>query len=254
MIEHFAHGPLTLSIAFLVSMTGSALGLLLCRHARLHSSGRRAAWLVVAAFAIGGTGIWVMHFVAMLGFSVDDAVIRYDPALTAASAAIAIAVVACGLLIIALGRYSTWKMLIAGLLTGGGIAAMHYTGMAAVESTVELHHEAVYVAAAIAIAVGAATTALWLALSLRRTAAMWPAAAVMAVAVNAMHYTAMLGVGVGGTVSSSVEGAHAVDLIFPMAVVTAIVLLLLIQTVVMAPTAEELRTDERLAALEARHR
>ena len=47
-------------------------------------------WLSLAAVAIGGTGIWTMHFVAMLGFSVVGTPIRYDVGLTAASALIAV--------------------------------------------------------------------------------------------------------------------------------------------------------------------
>ncbi|WP_051393025.1 MHYT domain-containing protein [Glycomyces arizonensis] len=251
MIDHFSYGYLTLPIAFLVSMTGSALGLLLARHARRQATGgRRVLWLFLAAFALGGTGIWVMHFVAMLGFTITDAELRYDPGLTVLSALLAVAVVACGLLIIGLGRYSTVKLLAAGLFTGVGIAAMHYTGMAAINSNVELRNETGFVAAAVAIAVGAATVSLWLAWRLERTSSMWLAAAVMALAVNLLHYTAMMGVRTTGTTSEPLHGAHSIDMIFPMATLTAIVLLFLIFTVVTVPTPEELRTEQRLAAIE----
>ncbi|MFC6471435.1 MHYT domain-containing protein [Glycomyces mayteni] len=199
MIEHFSHGYATLPVAFLVSMTGSALGLLLARHARRHKTpGRRALWLTVAAFAIGGTGIWVMHFVAMLGFAVRDARILYDPWTTALSALIAVAVVACGLYAIGLGRYTPLKLAAAGTLTGIGVAAMHYTGMAALSADVELDYRPAYVAASVAIAIGAATTALWLSWRLQRASSMWLAAAVMALAVNLMHYTGMLGLRTAG--------------------------------------------------------
>ncbi|WP_199042603.1 MHYT domain-containing protein [Glycomyces salinus] len=251
MIEHFDHGYITLAVAFAVSMSGSALGLLLSRQARLHTgTRRRVQWLLPAAFAIGGTGIWVMHFVAMLGFDVDGAILRYDPLMTAASALIAIAVVACGLLVIGLGRITVGRFALAGLFTGGGVAAMHYTGMAAIDSTIELHHDPAYVASAIAIAIGASTTALWLALRLQKTAAMWLAAAVMAIAVNAMHYTAMLGVRAGEATGDEVHGAHSIELIFPMAVLTAVVLLFLIYTVITAPSASELHNEARLEALQ----
>jgi NO-binding membrane sensor protein with MHYT domain len=253
MIEHFSHGYITLPIAFLVSMIGSVLGLLLARHARRErATGRRVLWFFLSAFAIGGTGIWVMHFVAMLGFDLPDSELRYGPALTVLSALVAVVAVFCGLLLIGLGRYSRWKLGAAGVLTGIGIAAMHYIGMAAVNADVELHHRAPFVVAAAAIAVGASTAALWLAWRLEKTSPMWLAAAVMALAVNLMHYTAMMGVRVGGTVSDEVHGVHAFDLIFPMATVTAIVLLFLIFTAVTVPTTEELRNEERLAAIEHR--
>ncbi|HEU5129909.1 MAG TPA: MHYT domain-containing protein [Glycomyces sp.] len=251
MIEHFSYGYITLPIAFLISMTGSALGLLLARHARRERvTGRRAMWLVLSAFAIGGTGIWVMHFVAMLGFDLPDAELRYGPGLTALSAVIAVAAVSCGLLLIGMGRYSVPKLIAAGMFTGLGVAAMHYTGMAAVNADVELRHEPGFVIAAVAIAVGASTTALWLAWRLERTSSMWLAAAVMALAVNLMHYTGMMGVRVGGDISAAVHGAHSIDLIFPMATLTAVVLLFLVFMVITVPSAEELATDERLAAIE----
>ena len=251
MIEHFAYGYVTLAIGFAVSMSGSALGLLLSRQARLHHGARRRVlWLLPAAFAIGGTGIWVMHFVAMLGFDIRGETLRYDPLITAVSALIAVVVVALGLLIIGLGRASVGKFALAGLFTGAGVAGMHYTGMAAIDSTVELHHDPVYVASAIVIAIGASTTALWLALRLQRTIAIWLSAAVMAIAVNAMHYTGMLGVRIGSPNGVPVHGSHSIDLIFPMAVLTAVVLLFLIYTVITAPTAAELDNEARLEALQ----
>ncbi|SDK92797.1 MHYT domain-containing protein, NO-binding membrane sensor [Glycomyces sambucus] len=253
MIEHFTHGYTTLLVAFAVSMTGSALGLLLAKHARRHDRpGQRVRWLILAAFAIGGTGIWVMHFVAMLGFTVRDAVLRYDPGTTALSALIAVAVVACGLFVIGLGRYTRVKLAIAGLLTGLGVAAMHYTGMAALSADVEFEYGLGYVIASVVIAIAAATTALWLSWRLERASSMWLAAAVMAVAVNLMHYTAMLGVSAGGAAADDPHGAAAGDLVFPMATLTAVVLLILVFTVVMVPTDEEIKADEHLASLQRR--
>ena len=39
--------------------------------------------LIYATVAIGGTGIWQMHFLAMLGFAVPASVVRYDETLDA---------------------------------------------------------------------------------------------------------------------------------------------------------------------------
>jgi NO-binding membrane sensor protein with MHYT domain len=237
MIEHFSYGYFTLPIAFLVSMTGSALGLLVARHARRNERpGRRALWLVLAAFAIGGTGIWVMHFVAMLGFAVEKVELRYDPLLTTLSALVAVAVVACGLLVIGLGRYSTWKLALAG------------------RADVLLSHALPYVVAAVVIAVVAATTALWLSWRVERAASIWLAAIVMALAVNLMHYTAMFGVETGGESPSGAHGVHSMDLVFPMAILTAIVLLILVYAVVIVPTDAEMRTEARMTSLEGQLR
>src|SRR5699024_3505578 len=96
--------------------------------------------------------------------------------LTVLSAVIAVVAVACGLCIIGLSRYSTAKLLGAGMFTGAGVAAMHYTGMAAINSDVVLRNEPGFVVAAVVIAIVAATTALWLAWRLERTSSMWLAA------------------------------------------------------------------------------
>ena len=252
MIEHLNHGQFTLPIAFAISMTGSALGLLLARHARRHESpGRRIPWLIGAALAIGGTGVWVMHFVAMLGFAIRGATIRYEPWTTLISAIVAVVVVACGLFVIGLGRFSILKLGIAGVLTGLGIAAMHYMGMAAVRADIELIHRTEFVIGAIVIAIIAATAALWLAWRLNRTKAMWFGAIVMALAVNLMHYTGMLGIETGDVVDEPLEGTHAINLVFPMGTLTVVVLFILIFMVVIIPTESEIRTEqERLAMME----
>ena len=70
-IHHFDHGWLTPTISYVLSVLGSYLGLVCAVRLRTaHSTGWRVWWLSLAAVAIGGTGIWTMHFVAMLGFSV----------------------------------------------------------------------------------------------------------------------------------------------------------------------------------------
>jgi NO-binding membrane sensor protein with MHYT domain len=50
----------------------------------------------------GTTGIWVMHFIAMLGCTIPGQVIHYSVVLTIASMLIAVLVVGIGLLIVGL--------------------------------------------------------------------------------------------------------------------------------------------------------
>src|SRR5690242_10268911 len=101
-IDHFSYGVLTPAIAYIMSVIGCLLGLLCARRARGGHGDPwdRLQWLGTAAVAIGGTGIWVMHFVAMLGFSISGAPIRYDVPLTLASAVLAVVVVGAGLVIV----------------------------------------------------------------------------------------------------------------------------------------------------------
>ncbi|MCQ0019291.1 MHYT domain-containing protein [Actinomadura madurae] len=106
-VHHFAYGPLTPAAAYVMSFVGSLLGLLCTTRARASAGGSRAYWLALAALAIGGTGIWVMHFIAMLGFSVAHTEIRYDVPLTLLSCLTAIAVVAVGLFLVGFGGSGT---------------------------------------------------------------------------------------------------------------------------------------------------
>jgi len=70
-VHHFTYGAFNPVAAYLVAVLGSFLGLLSTGRARsARSRGRRNRWLIIAAFAIGGAGIWLMHFTAVLGFDV----------------------------------------------------------------------------------------------------------------------------------------------------------------------------------------
>jgi hypothetical protein len=94
-LDHAAFGWLTPVLSYVMACIGAALGLR-CTVRALGATGRsRRNWLVTAASAIG-TGIWTMHFVAMLGFSVRGTDIRYDVPLTILSLVVAMAVVSTG--------------------------------------------------------------------------------------------------------------------------------------------------------------
>jgi NO-binding membrane sensor protein with MHYT domain len=178
-----------------MSFLGSLLGLISTARARAATDKRRRAWLLVlAAWAIGGTGIWVMHFMAMIGFSVTNSVLRYDIAITVASFLIAVITVGLGLFIVGYGKPSMLKVLIGGPITGVSVAFMHYTGMAAMRFNGSFEYDKRLYYASYAIAVVAATVALWFTVVVRGAAATVSAAAVMGVAVCGMHYTGMYAV------------------------------------------------------------
>ncbi|CAM5419351.1 hypothetical protein SGLAM104S_04194 [Streptomyces glaucescens] len=91
-LDHAAFGWLTPVLSYVMACTGAALGLR-CTVRALAATGRaRRNWLITAASAIG-TGIWTMHFVAMLGFRVGGTEIRYDVPLTVLSLLVAMVVV-----------------------------------------------------------------------------------------------------------------------------------------------------------------
>ncbi|GAA3086759.1 MHYT domain-containing protein [Streptosporangium carneum] len=230
------------------------LGLSLTAKARATTGSARVRWLVGGALSIGGTGIWVMHFVAMTGFTVGGNPIRYDVPLTIASMVLAVAIVGAGLFMVsARGEKIGW-LLLGGVITGLGVAGMHYLGLFAMNLSANIYYDVTLVALSVVIAIAAATVALWF--SLRTGGALTAAggALIMAIAVSGMHYVGMFAMEVHPRISlTPVDGARGVDFMLPVLAVVSLLTLGLLLAVILAPSEQEMRTDaELLAHLENR--
>jgi NO-binding membrane sensor protein with MHYT domain len=239
-VHQFAYGVVNPIAAYVLAFAGSLLGLACAARAQsaTHRS-HRARWLVIASFAIGG-GIWLMHFMAMLGFDVPQSPVRYDIPLTIGSAVIAVLVVGVGMFAVGFGRRSAVKVLLGGLFTGAGVAAMHYTGMAAMRLDGTVSYDDALVAASIVIAVLAATVALWFTLTVRGKLRVLIASAIMGVAVTGMHYTAMAALRIQlypGT--GDVTGINPILLVLPITVVATGALVGLVFSALQAMSEEE---------------
>jgi len=260
-IHHFQYGLITPILAYTLSVLGSLLGLTCTARARLLTPGlRRGGWLLLAAWAIGGTGIWTMHFMAMLGFGVTGSAVRYDIPITIASAIIAVGVVGIGLFIVGLGRATAPRVLFGGLFTGLGVASMHYTGMAAVRVDGTITHSRNLVIASIVIAVVAATVALWFTVVVTKPGIIFASALLMGVAVCGMHYTAMAAVSVHAEQPSlRLHGAGAGTLLLPIIVLVILVVVMLFYALLSVPKEEDVAARafverqhaDRLAAQQA---
>jgi NO-binding membrane sensor protein with MHYT domain len=256
-IDHFAFGPITPALAYAMSVLGALLGLTCTVRARqAHTAARRAWFLLLAAWAIGGTGIWVMHFIAMLGFGLPGSEIRYDVPVTTASAIIAIVVVGVGLFTVGFGRPHPVKIILGGAFAGLGVASMHYTGMAAMRINGTVVYDDLLVATSVAIAVVAATVALWFTVAVRRAAAIVGSSLVMGVAVAGMHYTGMsaMEVHLHPTGRGPLTGSTVYALVLPIVLLVILVLVGLVYAVLAAPTEEDRAgasyLDQRLALRE----
>ncbi|MFJ8045125.1 MHYT domain-containing protein [Kitasatospora sp. NPDC096147] len=218
-IDHTVHGWITPAISYLAACLGALLALRSTRWALLTEGRTRRNWLFFASVSLG-LGIWSMHFIAMLGFAVRGAEIRYNVPLTVVSLVVAIVVVGVGIFTVGHSRRSPRAALLAGgVATGLGVAAMHYLGMAAMRINGALVYDRATVAVSVGIAVFAATAALWAALNVRATGAVLVAAPVMGVAVCAMHYTGMAAVQVElSGVRTTPPGVVALQFVFPLAV------------------------------------
>ncbi|MFF8601182.1 MHYT domain-containing protein [Streptomyces sp. NPDC015232] len=238
-LDHAAYGWLTPALSYAMACIGAALGLR-CTVRALDTTGRsRRNWLLTAASAIG-TGIWTMHFVAMLGFGVTGTDIRYDVPLTLLSLLVAMGVTGAGVFAVGYGRDRLRSLLIGGLTTGLGVASMHYLGMAALNLHGRVHYDPLLVVLSVVIAVVAATAALWAALNIHAPAAVALASLVMGAAVSSMHYTGMFAVDVAVTPSAApLPGATVMQFIFPLAVGLGSYLFITSAFVALSPTASE---------------
>ncbi|MFJ3583005.1 MHYT domain-containing protein [Streptomyces sp. NPDC090127] len=240
-LHHFGAGWISPVLAYAMACVGSALGLR-CTVRALAAEGRsRRNWLLTATAAIG-SGIWTMHFIAMLGFGVAGSAIRYDVPLTVLSLVVAMAVVGAGVLTVGYGRSRARSLLLGGLGTGIGVGAMHYLGMAALRLNGSVGYDPTLVALSLAIAVAAATAALWAALEVRGTAGAVIASLVMGIAVSSMHYTGMAAVRITlAPAREALDGVTAMDFVFPLAVVLGSFLFLASAFVALSPTARPAR-------------
>src|SRR3977135_3906452 len=183
-----AHDLKLVGLAALVCVLASFAAINLLRHARKSSGHMRGVWLTVSAISTG-FGIWATHFVAMLAFT-PGIPSGYNIVLTILSLVAAILLTGAGLAVslIPNWRHGPW---IGGAIVAGGIAAMHYTGMAAFEIAGVILCDPVLVAASIVF--GAAIGAVALPVGLHGTQEKWKigGAVLLTLASCTHHFPAM---------------------------------------------------------------
>lgn len=232
------YDSLLVLISLLVAILASYTALDMAE--RINSTQQKGAalWLAGGAFAMG-VGIWSMHFIGMLSFRLPIA-LGYDLTLTIAS--LAIAVIASGF---ALWRISQptlpiRALCVSALLMGVAIAAMHYTGMAALRMAPGIDYDPLLFSLSVLIAIAASGAALWIAFTLRKNRphmkrARALAAVVMGVAIIGMHYTGMAAANfpVGSICTAASEGILPGWLALVVIIVTLSVLAIALLTSVL---------------------
>lgn len=190
------HSPGLIGLSVFIAILAATVALSTAeRVSSAGSTGGRAAWLVAGGGCMGG-GIWGMHFVGMLAFSLPCG-ITYDPLVTLGSMIPGMIASGTALWVISRGNSARAGSLIGGAcLMGAGIGAMHYSGMAAMRLPATLHYDAVMVGISVIVAVVLAFISLSSLFMLRRSAVLRPlaiplAATIMGCSVAGMHYTAM---------------------------------------------------------------
>ena len=189
------HEPWLIALSVLIAATASFAALDLASRVTTTSGRGRLVWLVGGAFAMG-LGIWSMHFVGMLSFHLPVPV-RYDITTVLLSLLAAAFASVVALWMVGWSQLGPVRAALGGIAMGGGIATMHYTGMAAMRLSATVSYDPLLLAASVLLAILVSIVALWRGFLLHDPAASgWglrklEAATLMGVAICTMHYTGM---------------------------------------------------------------
>jgi diguanylate cyclase len=211
--------PWLVLLSIVMAIQGAYVGLSLAVQIG-DARGVRRRLLLAGATASLAVAIWTMHFVGMLAvrlpFPVD-----YLALPTLLSFLVCAIVVGTAVYATSAGPFTLLRLTLSACLMGGGIFAMHYIGMNALDASALMIHDPPYVAGSMAIAIAASGLALWLAAGRGGRPPLILSATAFGVAVSGMHYTAMTGVTLY-SYSTASPGAPAlsVDL---LAIVVAVV-------------------------------
>jgi len=181
---------ISLCVAILASYTALDLT------GRIATAKGRAVYLWMGGGALAmGIGVWSMHFIGMLAFSLPID-LGYDIGLTALSLLIAVLSSGFALWLVSQPSLPFLQLGFGALFMGAGISCMHYTGMAAMRMLPGIDYDPTLFGASLAIAVGASAAALWIAFRLRQHTPYVRqirglAAMLMGLAIVGMHYTGM---------------------------------------------------------------
>lgn len=201
MLEH-GHNHYLIIASLAIALMSGFTGLSLTQGASRMGTGRRKLVVSMSAIALG-SGIWSMHFVAMLGMTLPVA-FHYDALITMMSALVAILLTGIALLLVHFGKRTGNRITLAGMCVGFGILAMHYLGMSGIQDV-----KPVYSLPGIVVAIVASlvfcVASFWISYGRRRSRNILLGTVVFGTTVVAVHFVAMAGTHfdeIGGKLSS----------------------------------------------------
>ncbi|HXN88506.1 MAG TPA: MHYT domain-containing protein, partial [Methylocella sp.] len=207
------------SLAALICIATCLISVNLFVRANDAARDRPLPWLFVAA-TVFGAGVWAANFIAELAFE-PGFPINYDAGLTAISFLAAIGTVWLGMSVA--HRYADPEE--GGALIGAGIAAMHYIGMAALRAPAQLHWDAGYVLASVAIAMTFAAAAMPVSSWGPVLRGRFMAVVLLILAIVGLHFTAMAAVTLVPDPLIAVPGHAVAPTILALAIGTVMALI-----------------------------
>lgn len=185
-----AFDPVLVALSFFLAVIGSFIALTAASRAKSRNDSVSLANSFTVGIALGGIGVWSMHFIGMLALQMD---VGSSYSMTETMLSLVVVVVAASLAVghAAKRPDSLPRLLGCGFALGMSVVVMHYLGMFGLKIYGFISWDYALVALSMVIAVVAATAALWLALNTPTVTRRVLASLVMGVAVCAMHYTGM---------------------------------------------------------------
>jgi diguanylate cyclase (GGDEF)-like protein/PAS domain S-box-containing protein len=232
----YTYEPWLVVLSFILAVLASYTALSLA--ARVPHVEQKRATLWLSGGAVGmGVGIWAMHFVGMLAFHLPIP-LSYDIPITIASALLAIVASGFALHLIRHGITRTRTLISSAALMGSGIAAMHYTGMEALQMSPAIEYDPGIVALSLLIAFAASLFALKLAFHSRNETPLLfsgkqlLSAILMGAAIAGMHYVGMSAAHFDAN-SICLAAPRGIDNAVMAVIISSLTLLLLLATMLL---------------------
>lgn len=190
------YSPTIILISMLIACCASYTAISLNQRMKKNSFFHKSFWRALSSVAMG-MGIWSMHFVGMSALMLPI-VMKYNLYITLLSALPAVLASYLAFVIANRSNTSQRSYLLAGVVMGLGISAMHYIGMSAMETDAAFIYKPWIMAASVIIAIGVSYAALFVFSYLQKYMGnQWIKLAtsiLMGLAITSSHYTGMAAV------------------------------------------------------------
>lgn len=195
MVYSHSHNLWLSAVAVVIAIVASYSALELANRVTAARGRRRLSWRLGSAFVMG-SGIWSMHFTAMMAFSLPIPIL-YDIRIVVISWFAAMAACYAAFHVASQDEISNKNTVIGALCLAIGIGVMHYVGMAGMVTAATLSYSLLYFALSILVAIVTSIAAIWLFIEFReedQEKFSWIkllSAVIMGGAVSLTHFTGM---------------------------------------------------------------
>src|SRR5713226_4909534 len=209
-----SYDDLLVALSVIIAILASYAALDLARRVTSAQGKARILWLTGGATAMG-FGIWSMHYIGMLAFRLPIPV-QYDWPTVLLSLVAAIVASAIALFVVSRSKMGVIRAVLGSIFMGGGIATMHYTGMAAMRLSAMCSYSPALVTLSVVLAIVISLVALFLTFYFRRDTTAWSwrkilSALVMGAAIPVMHYTGMAAASFAPSLLAQQDLSHAIS-------------------------------------------